>query len=108
MKGFALWMSLGVAAAVGAAAAYFLGSAAVAEWALLFFGAVGVALLVQAALSLDRAQRRTGGLVLQGAGTLAVVIGVLVRPDGAAAAAAYAFGLAGIVMFGFGLVRQRA
>lgn len=108
MNKFIWWGLLGLAAATGVAAALFASGAAMADWWLVVFGLAGFGLLVQTAWELRGVQRRAGGLLLQGAGAVAVVVALLINPGSAIAAAAYLFGVGGIVLFATGLFEQRS
>lgn len=107
MKTMGWWVLLGVAAAAGVAAALFFSGAAMADWWLVVFCLAGFGLLVQTAWHLRSVQRQAGGALLQGAGAVAVVVALLIEPSSTIAAAAYVFGVGGIVLFTTGLFEQR-
>lgn len=108
MKTMGWWVLLGVAAAAGVAAALFFSGTAMADWWLVVFCLAGFGLLVQTAWNLRSVQRQAGGALLQGAGAVAVVVALLIEPDSTIAAAAYVFGVGGIVLFATGLFEQRS
>lgn len=107
MNKFIWWGLLGLAAATGVAAALFANGAAMADWWLVVFCIAGFGLLLQTAWDLRGSQRRAGGALLQGAGTVAVGVALLIDPGSTIASAAYAFGVGGIVLFATGLFEQR-
>ena len=102
------WGLLGLAAATGVAAALFYGDSAMTDWWLVVFCLAGFGLLVQTAWELRGVQRRAGAALLQGAGAIAVVVALLIEPGSTIAAAAYLFGVGGIVLFATGLFEQRS
>ncbi len=107
MNKFIWWGLLGLAAATGVAAALLADGAAMADWWIVVFGIAGFGLLVQTSWELRGTQRRAGGFLLQGAGAVAIVVALLIEPSSTIAAAAYLFGVGGIVLFATGLFEQR-